>query len=1005
MRFVLRFGRILAALMALAIVPPALAQEVAPEGGDGDDALPAPGAPLEALRQRADEAPAEGSEGVALCEFLHRRGMARLRLGRMDDAIADMKQALTLAPPYGQTASRDKWCDRWRLQADIAGGYRQAGDPVARIEHTRQLGEELKKANLRRYFFTLNWLVADYVDIGLLAKADDALRQAGDLLPQLRKRRDWATEEYNILNHWHLHSAYLQALRGNFAEAERLRREALKEAYLYLDVRSQRDGKDSQVLRVARGLIANSNRQLANALAGQGRFSEAEFFAREGLARMREYATENSPEVIRALSNLGMIKMQQGRLDIAEDYLRQALAGLDGAQVRAASPLLADVRANLAFVLQMRARWAESLVLFEARDKGLRSNPAQFARSGSLRTDWAMALLRQGRSDEAVDMLERIVRHYQRVSFADPQLVARANGYLAVALAAKGDDARALALFASVLPVLMQQIAGDSEGDGLGAGRQFRITTILEAYLALLARQHVAGDGTAAAKAFAVADIARASSVQRAVAASSARAELPDPALADLARREQDAGNRKGGLTRVLARLAAAPEGQRNEGIIADLRRDIERLAGEQEALRRELAERYPDYLNLIAPQAASLAAVQAALRPGEAMLALYAAQDVTYAWTLSAQKAHFAVVKMGRDAIDAEVARIREAVDLGDGTPRRFAADAAHALYSRLLAPGAALWADGTTLNVVPHGSLGRIPFSLLLTDKPVKDLRAAPWLIRRIAIAQQPSASAFLALRTRAAPSAAARSFVGFGDPLFSNEASGEAAKVRRLALRKAATLRDARGGLAGEDVFARLAPLPDTRAELEDMARTANADPVADLYLGPRASEQNVKKSRLADYRIVAFATHGLIPGELVGLDQPALALARPELAGDAQNDGLLTMEEVLGLRLDADWVVLSACNTGAADTLQGEAVSGLGRGFFFAGARSLLVSNWAVETVSARLITTGILRAARDHAGITRAEALRRSLLALIDKGGDYAHPALWAPFSLIGDGER
>jgi CHAT domain-containing protein len=166
-------------------------------------------------------------------------------------------------------------------------------------------------------------------------------------------------------------------------------------------------------------------------------------------------------------------------------------------------------------------------------------------------------------------------------------------------------------------------------------------------------------------------------------------------------------------------------------------------------------------------------------------------------------------------------------------------------------------------------------------------------------------------------------------------------------------------------------------------------------------------------LADRRVIMFATHGLVPGDLDGLQQPALALSAPQVAGDAGGgDGLLTLDKILGLRLDADWVVLSACNTAAAGSEGGEAVSGLGRAFFYAGARALLVTNWPVETRSARLLTTDIFRRQAEDARLSRAEALRQSMLDLIDRGGpkrgdsllfSYAHPIFWAPFSLVGDG--
>ena len=210
-----------------------------------------------------------------------------------------------------------------------------------------------------------------------------------------------------------------------------------------------------------------------------------------------------------------------------------------------------------------------------------------------------------------------------------------------------------------------------------------------------------------------------------------------------------------------------------------------------------------------------------------------------------------------------------------------------------------------------------------------------------------------------------------------------------------------------------FSKFGALPDTADELREIAGVLRADVNRDLYLGRRATEANVRSAVLDDRRVVAFATHGLAPGDIVGLDQPALVLSDPKLSGEAGvDDGLLTMDEVLGLKLDADWVVLSACNTASADGAGTEAISGLARAFFFAGARSLLVSNWAVETTSARLLTTELFKRQALDPGLSRAEALRQSMLALMGKEAtdakdgtkpfSYAHPAFWAPFSLVGD---
>jgi CHAT domain-containing protein len=204
-----------------------------------------------------------------------------------------------------------------------------------------------------------------------------------------------------------------------------------------------------------------------------------------------------------------------------------------------------------------------------------------------------------------------------------------------------------------------------------------------------------------------------------------------------------------------------------------------------------------------------------------------------------------------------------------------------------------------------------------------------------------------------------------------------------------------------------------LPDTSDELKSVALALETDPSKVLHLGRDANEARVKTTDLSRFRIIAFATHGLVPGDLNGLFQPALALTAPSVA-NVDGDGLLTMEEILALKLDADWVVLSACNTGAGARPGAEAASGLGRAFFYAGSRALLVTNWSVHSVSARELVTDVFRRQAADPGLSRAEALRRATMALMDGGGyidprtgkllySYAHPLFWAPYSIVGDG--
>jgi CHAT domain-containing protein len=203
-----------------------------------------------------------------------------------------------------------------------------------------------------------------------------------------------------------------------------------------------------------------------------------------------------------------------------------------------------------------------------------------------------------------------------------------------------------------------------------------------------------------------------------------------------------------------------------------------------------------------------------------------------------------------------------------------------------------------------------------------------------------------------------------------------------------------------------------LPDTAEELRSIAAALDADPARALHLGKDANEREVESTDLTKFKIVAFATHGLRPGDLNGLTQPALALTAPDVAG-IQGDGLLTMGKILALRLDADWVVLSACNSGAGLGAGAEAASGLARAFFYSGSRAVLVTNWSVHSDSARELVSDLFRRQSANPTLSRAEALRQAMTMMIDSGGyrdrsgtmlfAYAHPLFWAPFTIIGDG--
>jgi CHAT domain-containing protein len=197
--------------------------------------------------------------------------------------------------------------------------------------------------------------------------------------------------------------------------------------------------------------------------------------------------------------------------------------------------------------------------------------------------------------------------------------------------------------------------------------------------------------------------------------------------------------------------------------------------------------------------------------------------------------------------------------------------------------------------------------------------------------------------------------------------------------------------------------LPSLLETADEIEAVAANLKA-PRSDIHLQKDASEAVVKRAPLADYRVVYFATHGLLAGEVKGLGEPALVLTIPKEATPL-DDGLLTASEIAQLKLNADWVVLSACNTAAGDKPGAEALSGLARTFFYAGTRALLVSHWAVDSDAATRLTTTTFDILKNDLSIGRAEALRRAMLAYMNDAADplNAYPGLWAPFVVVGEG--
>jgi len=512
---------------------------------------------------------------------------------------------------------------------------------------------------------------------------------------------------------------------------------------------------------------------------------------------------------------------------------------------------------------------------------------------------------------------------------------------------------------------------------------------------------------TLKAEAFEVAQLARASTAGAAVAQIFARFASGNDALAEQIRRRQDAVERWQALeANLIGALSKSPE-KRNKSDETKQRLALTELGSTISTLDAQFSHSFPEYAALASPEPMKVGAVQSLLREAEALLVYSSDRKQSYLWTVRHDRIDMAVLPIGREELSDAVSDLRIGLDSTDIQDFRniptYSTARAYRLYQKILEPAEPHLVGATHVFVVPDSALQSLPLGVLVTDKPqvaitdFTEYREVPWLAKRYAMTVLPSVSSLGALRNFSKSARAAKPFIGIGDPVLDGHGGD------RRGFQVTSLLARGGGGLADPTLVKQLPALPETADELHALAASLGAGS-SSLYLAENATEEKTKSIDMTDSRVIAFATHGLMAGDFEGLGEPALVLMPPDKANPG-DDGLLTASEVAQLKLNADWVILSACNTAAPDGTPGaEGLSGLARAFFYAGSRALLVSHWPVNTEAAVKLTTRMLAMTAADPRVGRSEALRRSRLALMD-GPDkpyYAHPMFWAPFVVVGE---
>ncbi|HXW24195.1 MAG TPA: CHAT domain-containing tetratricopeptide repeat protein, partial [Xanthobacteraceae bacterium] len=894
-----------------------------------------------AIRERA-----QGPGHPDVARTLGRLAQLHFAQGRYGDVEALLRRALTI----DETARPDS--------ADLAGVLDALAQFYARQDRYAEAGPLFRRALAIRE----SVLPVDHPDVAMalnnlasLEEAQGRFRRAEALYKQAQEiyERAFGPEHPNVgtaLNN--LGGLYHRQYR--YAEAEPLFRRALA---IYEKAYGPNHPDVARVLN-----------NLADAYGGQGRLAEAEPLLKRASAAWERALGPDHPDVAQALNNLGGLYLETGQGAEAEPLFQRSLAIREkafGPDHRA----VAEVLGNMARLdlLEGRAKQAEPLArrALAINERTLGPLHPDVARTQSLLADILRAL---GRFKDALGLVETTIAHQR----PEPE---------------------------TAMPVLM---AAERAG-------AIELTRAFDEGLAVVER-------------------ASYSSAAAALDKLAVRVSAGSGALAELVRKDQDLAAEASSLDRAIMAAAARPPAQRNAALEQRIKDRLAAIADEAGAVRAQIAAEFPGFATLSHPRPVTSREIQALLSADEAVVLFLVAQKESYVLALTREAVAWRTIALARPELTRKVAAFRRGLDLRAVRNKAdlFDLDTAHELYALLMEPVKDLIAGKHLLLLVPSGPLTALPFQLLVTQSAAPavptgedkvtgaDLvryRDAAWLIRRHALAVLPALSSLRVLRTLANAEHAAKPLVGFADPIFGPEQPGIGAAPAAAPVRQATEAPSVatpyadfwHGAGVDRALLARaLRRVPTTADELKAVAASVGAAP-GDLHLRADASETTVKSAPLADYRIVYFATHGLVAGDVKGIAEPALALTLPAQPSEL-DDGLLTASEIAQLKLNADWVVLSACNTAAGDKPGAEALSGLARAFFYAGARALLVSHWPViARAGARLTTTTFSTLKGDRVG--RAEALRRAMLRMLDDPSDPTnpYPAFWGPFSIVGDG--
>jgi CHAT domain-containing protein/tetratricopeptide (TPR) repeat protein len=689
---------------------------------------------------------------------------------------------------------------------------------------------------------------------------------------------------------------------------------------------------------------------------------------------------KDEPNQSSVLATLGDLYVEQGKLSQAISIEEQALAiGQKRAnlpnQLGALNSLSALYR-RLGDPQRATEYIQQALKLLEGR-----SNPLS---EGESFNNLGLLHLRFGELQKAKSAFQKTLAIDQRTT--TPNIVWQAHSGLADTYFQLGDLDQANEHYQKAIETIERvraRLGGDEEKAGFFQDK----IEVYKKEIALLLNSRLQDPKFLnAAEAFHYVERARARAFLDLLAEASV--EVEQNTAPDLAKLQQELQQRITQLTTELIKERSQEISKQDKTKIGQLEKGLSQADSDLADWLRQLRQRNPHYAALKYPEPITLAAAQRNLDDRTVLLSYSLAEPQSFLFALS--RNDFQVKRLPSEAtLQLNVQKFLAAItDKNNPDPLEYRRQATR-LSQQLLQPISNMLTGKKALMIVADGVLLRLPFEALLLPGTSSqgDLRSLPYLIRRFAVSYSPSASVWAQLlneRRATAPDG----FIAFGDPIYERHADSPIASSLR-------------GGSTG---LLNLQPLPHSREEITGIAKLFADDDRA-IFFGEEANEENVKApSRLSHYRMVHFSTHGYLnearprfSGLVLSPTRSKVPNPQSAIRNPPAEDGLLSAYEIFNLKLQADLVVLSACETGLGKEVKGEGLMSLTRAFMYAGTPSVVVSLWNVNDESAADLMIRFYRNLK--AGMTKGEALRQAQLETIRDNG---FPFFWAPFVLIGN---